>query len=162
MSTASTYKSSVENGVFIGEREDTPVLHSYGHSFTLTDGIEFQSFKKARTSKNVDPVSTKRRLKGFLIEMEPEEARVCLIENGERFFYDLPSDQLRKAGITHQNQPFEMDEIEMKIEDGGFVVGYRFKPLARPEHAYIESLKVDDERKRKRDLILKAFAKPKS
>ncbi len=73
--------------------------------------------------------------------------------------YDLPAERLRANGITAKNQPFQMDEVEVQTGDGGTIVGYRFLPLAKPSDAYIETLNLDDERKRKRDLIFKEFAK---
>ena len=100
---------------------------------------------------------TKRRLKGFLVELQSNEARVAFIEHGETIFYDLPADQIRRAGIKMRNQPFQMDEIETEDEHGWPIVGYRFRPLAQPVDAYIETLNFDEERKRKRDLILKEF-----
>jgi len=39
---------------------------------------------------------------------------------------------------------------------------YRFRPLATVSDAYSETLNLDEERKRKRDLILKKFAKAKT
>ena len=81
------------------------------------------------------------------------------MENGQTISYDLPAEQLRHAGITAKNQPFQMDEVEMQACDEGWFVGYRFVPLAKLSDAYIETLNLDDERKRKRDLIFKEFAK---
>jgi len=103
-----------------------------------------------------------RRLEGFLVELQANEARVAFVEKGQTILYDLPASQLRHAGIEIRNQPFQMDEIEMEAEDGGWIVGYRFISLAKPSDAYIESLNFDEERKRKRDLILKEFGKTQS
>jgi hypothetical protein len=98
-------------------------------------------------------------LKGFLIELQSDEARVGFVENGRTIVYDLPADPLRRAGVTLRNQPFQMDEIESEGKDGSITVGYRFLPLASRSDAYIETLSLDQERRRKRDLIFKEFGK---
>ena len=102
-----------------------------------------------------------RRISGFLTEMQGKNARVTFVEKGETFQYDMPAERLSKCGIEIVNQPFEMDEIEMQTKDG-LVVGYRFRPLAKASDAYRETLNFDEKRKRKRDLILKKFAKAKA
>lgn len=101
-----------------------------------------------------------RRMQGFLIEIDGDQARVAFVENGQTIQYDLPADQLRRNGIIVRNQPFQMDEIEVKLERG-FAVGYRFEPLAKPSDGYAETLNFDAERKRKRDVILRAVGKTK-
>jgi hypothetical protein len=121
----------------------TPVIRNTGHS-------------QLKHKSNI-----LRRMSGFLTEMQGKNARVTFVENGETFQYDLPAERLSKCGIEMVNQPFEMDEIEMQTDDG-LVVGYRFRPLAKASDAYHETLNFDEERKRKRDLILKKFAKAKA
>jgi hypothetical protein len=101
-----------------------------------------------------------RRMKGFLVELDGQEARVAFVQDGKTVLYDMPANHFRNAGIEHKNQPFQMDEIEMKT-DLGMAVAYRFLPLAKASDAYIETLDFDEERRRKRDLILKKFAKSK-
>ena len=122
------------------------------------DSLRYQSVQRTSTTRAVAKKSPIRRLKGFLVEVQGADARVAFIENGETILYDLPAEQLRRAGITARNQPFQMDEVEMQAGDEGWFVGYRFLPLAKPSDAYIETLNLDDERKRKRDLIFKEFA----
>jgi hypothetical protein len=104
-------------------------------------------------------INPTRRLKGFLVELRADEARVAFVDNGQKILYDLPSEHLRNAGITVQNQPFQMDEIKSKSDDGSWTVGYRFLALAKATDAEIEILQFDGERKRKRDIILKEFSK---
>jgi hypothetical protein len=103
-------------------------------------------------------INPTRRLKGFLVELRADEARVAFVDNGQKILYDLPSEHLRNAGITVQNQPFQMDEIKSKSDDGSWTVGYRFLALAKATDAEIEILQFDGERKRKRDIILKEFS----
>jgi hypothetical protein len=95
------------------------------------------------------------------MEMHGTEARVAFVENGQTIIYDLPAEQLRRSGIEIANQPFQMDEIEVET-DGGLIVGYCFRPLAKASDAYIETLNFDEEHNRKRDLIFKKFAKAKA
>jgi hypothetical protein len=107
-------------------------------------------------------VNPKRRLRGFLVEMQTDNARVAFVENGQTILYDLPAEHLRNAGITVQNQPFQMDEMENKAEDGAWCVGYRFLALAKPSDAEVEVLEFDEKRKHKRDIIRQEFSKAKT
>jgi len=140
-------------------------------STTLPDLDDTQQSVKLGTARKGDrnilrshsTRRTKRRLRGFLIELQnPEsknsQARVAFVEDGEMILYDLPAEQLVRAEITEPNQPFQMDEVEIEEEDGAIVFGYRFKALAKPSEAYMETLQIDEERKQKRDLIFREFA----
>ena len=162
MSTAAKYRISVgENDSESIELERPRLVYSYCEPLAITDSLKLRPLRSsvAGASERKKRLNPKRRLKGFLVEMRAKEARVAFIENGERILYDLPADQLQKAGITMKNQPFQMDEIEMETDGGGWFVGYRFLPLAKPSDAYIEGLNLDEDRKRKRGLIFKEFAK---
>ena len=118
--------------------------------------VRFRSIDR-RDMRAVD-VSKKvlRRMQGFLIEMTGLEAKVAFVEAGATHEYYLPSSHLRGAGITAENQPFQMDEVEIKTE-GGVIVGYEFQPLAKPADAFPDSFALDPERERKRNLIFKTF-----
>jgi hypothetical protein len=100
--------------------------------------------------------SVLRRFRGFVIEMGREEAKVGFVEGGSTHEYYLPASHLGKAGITAENQPFQMDEVEIETESG-VIVGYEFRPLAKPSDAFRDSFRLDAERERKRDLIFKMF-----
>lgn len=100
----------------------------------------------------------KRRLKGFVTDTQGETWRVTFVENRQEIPYDLPADKLRKAGIEALYQPFEMDELEpIRSEFSGKI--YRFRPLAEAKDAFLETLPLDSDRQRKRDLILAYFRK---
>ena len=103
-----------------------------------------------------------RRLKGFLVEDQGRECKVAFVENKAPVFYYLPSAGLRNAGITGENQPFEMDEFESKNEDGSFSTGYTFRPLAGSADAFSDPLNLDQARQQKRNLIFKRFGKTKA
>jgi len=102
-----------------------------------------------------------RRMNGFLIEIVENEAKVGLIDNGNTYEYYLPVKHLKEAKITGPNQPFQMDEIEIKT-DTGYIVGYEFQPLAQIGDAIQDSFKLDEERERKRKLIMKHFSSVKA
>jgi hypothetical protein len=102
-----------------------------------------------------------RRMQGFLIEVIGKEAKVALVEDGKTYLYYLPYSRLKDADISAENQPFQMDEVEIKTDDGVFV-GYIFQALAKPSDAFQDSFKLDAERERKRDLIFQAFGHVKT
>ncbi len=153
-------------GTLLNRREDyvppTTIRRAF-HTTGETHGEESQHiirYARASRKPRMHQPRVLRRLQGFLLEIQGAEARVALVENGKAIQYDLPSDQLRRNGIETKNQPFQMDEVEIQMEVGT-VVGYHFQPLAKASDAYIETLNFDEERKRKRDLILREFGKPK-
>lgn len=122
------------------------------------------SFKEPIKNRYKDPLKdfrVVRRMKGFLTENQGQEWRVVFVDNNERYDYDLPAAQLRDAGIISNNQPFQMDEMESTIPGLSGTL-YRFKALAMPEDAFLETLELDDERKAKRNEIFSWFGKPKS
>ncbi|MGA2176206.1 MAG: hypothetical protein ABSH38_14615 [Verrucomicrobiota bacterium] len=147
------------------DRAFSRVILSYSQSAPRSDSFKFRPAGSSLSSKVTDKkqrVNPKRRLRGFLVEMQTDNARVAFVDNGQTILYDLPAEHLRKAGITAQNQPFQMDEIENMDEDGAWCVGYRFLALAKASDAEIEVLKFDGERKRKRDIIFQEFSKAKA
>jgi hypothetical protein len=100
----------------------------------------------------------KRRLKGFVTDTQGETWRVTFVENRREIPYDLPAENLRKAGIETRYQPFEMDELESIRPDISGKV-YRFRPLAETKDAFLDTLPLDPDRQSKRDLILAYFRK---
>jgi len=122
-----------------------------------SNGIRRTEHESSKSHKRV-----LRRFHGFVIEFHEQTARVALVQEGKTFPYDLPAEQLRKQGIELQNQPFQMDEVEVETGDGRTMVGYQFLALAKTSDAYIETLELDEERIRKRDLIFREFEKTKS
>lgn len=115
-----------------------------------------QTDKLQRQSLGGNPI---RRLRGFLISMQENQARVGFIQDdGPVVEYLLPEKNLRKAGITAINQPFEMDEIEQKIGDG-FLSGYVFRPMA-PAHAVVtDSFHADEDLTELRNAALRHFGR---
>jgi len=114
-----------------------------------------------RTTRSVSvPKKVLRRMHGFLIEVVGSEAKVGFVDGNNTHEYYLPASQLTRSGITAENQPFEMTEIEMKT-DGGMIVGYEFRALAQPSDAFPDSFGLDPDRERKRDLIFDTFRNAK-
>lgn len=100
----------------------------------------------------------KRRLRGFLISTGENHARVGFVqEDGTVVEYLLPEKNLRKAGITAINQPFEMDEIEQKVGDG-FLSGYVFRPMAHADAVVTDTFDADDDLAELRDAALRHFS----
>jgi hypothetical protein len=99
----------------------------------------------------------KRRLRGFLISTGENHARVGFVqEDNSVVEYLLPEKNLRKAGITAINQPFEMDEIEQKVGDG-FLSGYVFRPMAHAKAVVTDTFDADDDLAELRDAALRHF-----
>ena len=118
--------------------------------------VRFRSMDPRNTRLADVPKKVLRRMQGFLIEMAGEEAKVAFVEAGATHEYYLPSSHLQRAGIKAENQPFQMDEVEIKT-DAGYIIGYEFCPLAKPSDAFPDSFALDAERERKRNLIFKTF-----
>jgi hypothetical protein len=102
------------------------------------------------------PKKVLRRMQGFLIDIVGEEAKVAFVEGGATHEYYLPAKHLKEAGISSENQPFQMDEVAIKTGRGA-IIGYEFEPLAKPSDAFPGSFALDAERERKRNLIFKTF-----
>ena len=138
----------------------TSVRYDSAPSFVPFDAASLRVFpttsRQGRADVKFKP-RVVRRLKGFLIEQLGTEARVAFVENGDKFEYYLPFDRLRKAKVTLENQPFEMDEVEFASEDGGFFTGYEIRSLAKTSDSFADTFSLDQEREKKRDIIFKKF-----
>ena len=98
--------------------------------------------KHSRQDLGANP---KRRLRGFLIASMGEQVRVGFVQQDNSVVeYLLPEKNLRKAGITAINQPFEMDEIEQKVGDG-YLSGYVFRPMAQANAVVTDTFDSDDD-----------------
>jgi hypothetical protein len=133
---------------------------------TATDSYSFRVQPAQRQSATPlmsqrSPAKILRRLDGFLVEDEGEEYKVAFVENGTPIFYYLPSSLLRKAGITAPNQPFQMDELEVELPNGRNATAYSFVPLAKPSESFLDSIDMNEERKRKLSAIFRRFGQPK-
>lgn len=108
-------------------------------SFTAPDETPI-----CRGLKQKPRTTPKRRLRGFVIAFDGREVRVGFVQADDSIIeYLLPSASLRKAGITEENQPFEMDEIE-EIADGEYSLTYRYRTMAPAASAATDILKSDE------------------
>jgi len=121
-----------------------------------TASVRVRSVDRGASRTGDVPRKVLRRLRGFVIEMGGVEAKVGFVDDGGTYEYYLPAASLSKAGIKGENQPFQMDEVEVKTE-AGVIVGYEFQPLAKPSDAFRDSFELDEERRQKRDLIFRTF-----
>ena len=136
---------------------------SYGSRTTSEESaariskIEFNTTRKhSRQELGANP---KRRLRGFVIAAMGEQVRVGFVQHDNSVVeYLLPEKNLRKAGITAINQPFEMDEIEQKVGDGYFT-GYVFRPMAHANAVVTDTFDADDDLTELRDAALRHFGK---
>ena len=83
-----------------------------------------------------------RRLHGFFIQEEGQEARVAFVENDKLVHYFLPLKLFREGDVTAENQPFEMDEFEAIVE-GVEMKGYKVRPSAFPRDSRIEPIALE-------------------
>lgn len=129
---------------------------AYGSPFA-TDNLSTPRLRVFRPITDKVKKRIVRRLQGIFVQQEGEDARVAFIEDSKLFHYFLPMRHLGKSGITAENQPFEMDEVETTEEDGSLTVGYTFRPVAKASDAFLDTVELDPERKRKRILIQRRF-----
>jgi len=157
--------SAAGRAVAIAEPLETGIAYTVPQAGVTVESIRVRtpeaSGRPGKQPKNIRQ-RVLRRLRGLLIEKQGTESRVAFVENDQPIQYYLPTDRLRMSGIVAQNQPFEMDEVEIQVNDGVPIVGYRFRPSARPSDSFVDSIDLDEERKQKRALIFKKFGKAKS
>lgn len=128
-------------------------------------GVHSFEIRPARTTKtpprrHSSREKVVRRFEGFLVENEGEEYKVAFVQSDDLIFYYLPASQLRQAGISAPNQPFQMDEVEVNLSTGQTITGYTFVPLAKPSDAFNDSIDLDkNERRSKLSAIFKKFGK---
>lgn len=133
--------------------------YSFGEDLSATgggQGFRITTDSRRRTSREHRAKKVLRRFEGTLLSIDEGEARVLLFDREKRYEYILPADQLRKANIHIEHQPFEMDEVELVEEDGTYIVGYQYRPAATCDDAFLDTLRLDDSRSEKLKSILRA------
>ncbi|MFA6566613.1 MAG: hypothetical protein WCS96_00225 [Victivallales bacterium] len=96
----------------------------------------------------------KKRLNGFLLKIEGDKAIVVIQDADNHYEYAIPIKILESAGISHRNQPFEMDYVVI-VTDAGIITGQEFRPLASREHMTREAISLSSEEVKWRNLLLK-------
>jgi hypothetical protein len=82
-------------------------------------------------------------LRGFFIQDEGEHARVAFVDNNEKLVhYYLPMSVMKEGGVTMENQPFELDELEATL-DGAKFTGHKVRPMAEPKDVRQDPLTLD-------------------
>ena len=150
--TSPTESSYAPSGVALG----------YSHAPSAVEGVvrmhRLSERRERKADEGVRPWRVVRRLRGLVLDNQGETWLVGFDVNGELVEYELPADRLRKHGIRMRHQPFEMDEV-VSVDPEVEAKGYRFRPLAGPDEAFVEELSLDPERQRLRDLIFAKFGK---
>ena len=138
------------------------VALGYSHASTSLEGVVRAQRLSERRERKADegarPWRVVRRLRGLVLDNQGESWLVGFEVKGELVEYEMPADQLRKHGITMRHQPFQMDEV-VSVDPDVEAKGYRFRPLAGSNEAFLEELNLDPERQRLRDLIFAKFGK---
>ncbi|HEY5741608.1 MAG TPA: hypothetical protein VIS99_03625 [Terrimicrobiaceae bacterium] len=102
---------------------------------------------------------TLRRLRGFLVEDRGREFKVGFVSEGEPegkvILYFLPADLLRHAGVTTENQQFELDEKVTKFRDGSVAVTYHVRPNAPAYEGFVDPLDLDEDHREKLTVLLR-------
>lgn len=126
----------------------------------VTDDFE-NSAPSAPVKKAAAPIKSvshafnpKRRLEGFIVEAEGAQTKVALVENGNLHYYRFSTAKLAKKHITEKNQPFEVSEYEITIEQESHCI-YVFKPLASKANKRKHPIPMNAERRAKLDFILR-------
>jgi len=106
-----------------------------------------------RAGSDAGMLKVKRRLQGFFIQAEGEEARVALVDKGALIHYYLPLSIFHESGVRAENQPFELDELEAKVA-GIAMTGHRVRASVPAEASEVRSLPLSEEYQRKLTRIL--------
>lgn len=144
------FPSTIRGGQDLTTLMPSGTIRSVG--FTALE--ETPTVRYARRKPRISP---KRRLRGFVIAFYGQEVRVGFVQADDSIIeYLLPSPSLKKAGITEENQPFEMDEIE-ETADGEYSLTYRYRPMAPAASATTDILESDERLAKLRDAALQHF-----
>lgn len=137
-----------------------PTSSTSGDTGFVEENVEEIRQRPARKTRAT--AQPKRRLRGFLIAIHDDQARVAFVdEQNEKIEYYLPSKFLQRAKVTGRFQPFELDEIE-EDTGTGIRLGYEIRPMAGSNQTFVDVLDTDDELAKLRDAALKHFGEHKS
>jgi hypothetical protein len=161
--------SSIESSITHSEKSAGDASYTWGIKYSRDSSKEGDSEtltsktwtvkdlkSKAEWQKDEPKFKVLRRFRGFFVQDEGEVARVAIVKDNELIHYTFPSRELKKAQISIENQPFEMDEVETEL-DGVTLKGYQFRKSVDENSSYGEALQLDASQREKLDVILKAF-----
>ena len=144
------FPSTIRGGEILTALMSSSTFRSVGVTAQEEVPVTRQTPKRSRSAP-------KRRLRGFVIAFYGQEVRVGFVQADRSIVeYMLPAVSLKKAGITEENQPFEMDEIE-ETADSEYSLTYRYRPMAPADSAVIDILDTDERLSKLRDAALRRF-----
>lgn len=124
-------------------------------NFDVTRHVHSSRRYEGLKAKGILNKTVKKRLNGFLLRIEGEQSIVVIADGDNHYEYVIPSHTLKKAGIQYQNQPFQMDYLEMKT-GSSVITAQEFKPLASIEHMTREPVELTPEQENWRKLIFES------
>jgi|LakMenEpi03Aug12_release.lakeMendotaPanAssembly.Ray.scaffolds.fasta_scaffold498891_2 hypothetical protein len=155
LTSISNHQSRGQHGEMVSKSLSSVEFHDgfqsaseFASEITIVSHNAIRSRAKSTTNRR-----TVRRLKGFLIEFNGEEARVGFLNDNQVVEYFLPARYLKESKITEPGQPFEMDEYEEKRATG-FSTGTEFKPIASANSGTITNRLLTQEQLELRNAIL--------
>jgi len=145
----------------ITEQEQYTIASSSGRT-SVSSLDRVSSIKQSQQTKAMPKASPKshgsfnpkRRMEGYVVEFEGEKVKVALLNKGDVHYYRFPSKKLTHKNITEKNQPFELSEYEIVLEEETHCL-YVFKPLATNLHKRKRPVPLTPERRSKLDFILR-------
>ncbi len=162
-STAGVYTVSRQNSGWSVRRRESEQAPDYttriqsggGSSVGLSHIVREPAQHSAkRTGGEAGLLKVKRRLRGFFIQAEGQEARVALVDKGTLVHYYLPLSILHEGGVQSENQPFELDELEAKVA-GVVMSGHKVRASAPASDSEVRPLPLSEEYQRKLSRILR-------
>jgi hypothetical protein len=128
--------------------EQTASVNNVGRESELKNRFgELKTIKKARII---------RRLSGYVAEIFRDETRVCFIEKGNTYFYDFPSPDLEAAGIETINQPFQMDEVQITLNNEKVETEFKFTALAKKSDFFMAPIGLNEKQRNTLSKVLGA------
>ena len=103
---------------------------------------------------NLNRPRTIRRLEGFLVSLDGDEAVVCFVQNNQPVEMVIPSRPLMQNGIVVQYQPFEFSEQEVHC-NGYWQQVFLYKPLRDAKDKIMDSISLSEDARKKLDKLLK-------
>lgn len=138
----------------------TPVTTESRGQSLLQFSVDVRKARQERSAGSGSRRRTLRRLRGFVVEDHGREFKVAFVpdDTGAKekpILYYLPADLLRHAGVTAENQQFELDEVITKFRDGSVAVTYHVRQSAPANEGFVDPLNLDAARRDKLTVLLR-------
>lgn len=155
------FSRSEETSPVVGVTVSSAARAASEQTLTSRPYSAYESSPALSRERNKRGHVTSRRFQGIVTQNTGETWQVDFVENGKAVPFHVPAKNLREVGVTLLNQPFEMDEL-VPTEPGMSGKWYKFRPLAQVGDAFVDSIALDPERKRKRAFILSRLVESKA